>query len=102
MLTLRSERDGDTHVLTLSGELDLVTAPEVERELRTVEAGDADAIVVDLSGLEFIDSTGIRLLIQTEQRSRWEPGRIALTRPPARVMRILAIAGIDALLPFAD
>jgi anti-sigma B factor antagonist len=102
VLTLHSERDGDTHVLTLSGELDLVTAPEVEKELRIVEAGDADVIVVDLSALEFVDSTGLRLLIQTEQRSRWEPGRIALRRPPERVMRIFTIAGIDALLPFVD
>lgn len=102
MLTLRSERDGDTHVLTLSGELDLVSTPEVEKELRHVEAGDADAIVVDLSAVEFVDSTGLRLLIETEQRSRWEPGRIALRRPLARVMRIFTIAGIDALLPFVD
>jgi anti-anti-sigma factor len=101
-LTLRSERDGDTHVLTLTGELDLVTTPEVENELRIVEAGDADAIVIDLSALQFIDSTGLRLLIQTEQRTRWEPGRIALRRPPERVMRIFTIAGIDALLPFVD
>jgi anti-anti-sigma factor len=101
-LTLRSQRDGDTHVLTLSGELDLVTTPEVEKELRVVEAGDADAIVIDLSAVEFIDSTGLRLLIQTEQRSRWEPGRIALRRPPAVVMRIFTIAGIAELLPFVD
>ena len=101
-LTLRSERDGDAHVLTLSGELDLVTTPEVEKQLRIVEAGDADAIVIDLSDVEFIDSTGLRLLIQAEQRSRWEPGRIALKRPCERVMRVFTIAGIDELLPFVD
>jgi anti-sigma B factor antagonist len=102
LLTLRSRREGDAHVLTLSGELDLQTAPEVEKELRTVEAGDADAILIDLSAVEFVDSTGIRLLIQAEQRSRWEPGRIVFRRPPAKVMRVLTIAGIDELLPFED
>jgi anti-anti-sigma factor len=102
MLTVRSERDGDTHVIALAGELDLVSAAAVDRELRRVEATDADAILVDLSGLQFVDSTGIRLLIETQQRSRWDPGRLALKRPPARVLRVFAIAGIDELLPFVD
>lgn len=101
-MTLESQRDGDTHVLALNGELDLVTTPRVEKELRLVEASDADAIVIDLSGIEFVDSTGIRLLIEAQQRSRWEPGRLAVKRPPARVMRVLTIAGIDDLLPFVD
>jgi anti-anti-sigma factor len=101
-LTICSERDGDTHVIALAGELDLVSAPEVERELRRVEAGDADTIIVDLSGLKFVDSTGIRLLIETEQRSRWDAGRLALRRPPDLVFRVFTIAGIDELLPFVD
>jgi anti-sigma B factor antagonist len=102
LLRIASARDGDTHVVALAGELDLVSVPEVEKELRRVEASDADAIVVDLSGLEFIDSTGIRLLIQTEQRSRWDAGRLAVKRPPQRVFRVLTLAGVDQLLPFVD
>ena len=102
LLTLESAREGDTHVILLSGELDIMSSPEVDKELRRVEATDADAIVLDLSGLQFVDSTGLRLLIQAEQRSRWDAGRLSLKRPPGRVQRVFEIAGIDKLLPFDD
>jgi anti-anti-sigma factor len=102
LLRIRSARDGDTHVVALEGELDLVSTPEVEKELRRVEATDADAIVIDLSALEFVDSTGIRLLIEAQQRSRWDAGRLGVKRPPPQVLRVLTLAGIDQLLPFVD
>jgi stage II sporulation protein AA (anti-sigma F factor antagonist) len=101
-LTVRSERDGGTHTIALSGEMDLSNAGEVERELLYAEATDATAIVVDLSELSFMDSTGIRLLIAADARSRADSCRLVLTRPPAAVARVLCIAGVDELLPFRD
>ena len=101
-LTLRSEREGDVHTITLIGEMDLSNAGEVERELLHAEATDARAIVIDLAGLKFMDSTGIRLLICADARSRADSCRLSLTRPPAQVFRVLCIAGIDGLLPFKD
>lgn len=80
--------------------MDLSNAGEVERELLHAESTDARAIVIDLSGLTFMDSTGIRLLIAADARSRTDSGRLSLTRPPAQVLRVLCIAGIDELLPF--
>ncbi|MEA2194497.1 MAG: anti-sigma factor antagonist [Solirubrobacteraceae bacterium] len=82
--------------------MDLSNAGEVERELLNAEATDARTILVDLSGLGFMDSTGIRLLIAADARSRADGDRLRLTRPPAQVLRVLCIAGIDALLPFSD
>ncbi|MDP1848432.1 MAG: STAS domain-containing protein [Solirubrobacteraceae bacterium] len=99
---MRSQRDGDVHTLRLTGEMDLSNAGEVERELLHAEATDAAAIIIDLSGLMFIDSTGIRLLISADARSRADSSRLSLTRPPAQVRRVLCIAGIDELLPFRD
>ena len=99
-LTLRSQREGDVHTITLTGEMDLSNAAEVERELQQAEATDVGTIVIDLSGLEFMDSTGIRLLIAADARSRADSCRLMLTRPPAQVFRVLCIAGIDELLPF--
>lgn len=101
-LTVRSHREGGVHTIALRGEMDLANAAAVERELLHAEQSDADAIVVDLCGLQFMDSTGIRLLIAADARSRADSGRLRLTRPPARVFRVLCIAGIDELLPFAD
>lgn len=101
-LTLRSHREGGVHTIALTGEMDLSNAGEVERELLHAEDTDAHTIVIDLGGLQFMDSTGIRLLISADTRSRADSCRLRLTRPPAKVFRVLCIAGIDELLPFAD
>ena len=101
-LTVRSNRDGDAHTISLTGEMDLSNAGEVERELLHAEATDAATIVIDLGGLTFMDSTGIRLLIAADNRSRADSCRLRLTRPPAPVLRVLCIAGVDTLLPFDD
>ena len=101
-LTLRSRREGAVHTIALTGEMDLSNAADVERALLHAEATDAATILLDLSGLQFMDSTGIRLLICADARSRADSDRLRLTRPPAQVFRVLCIAGIDELLPFAD
>ncbi|MDQ3722173.1 MAG: STAS domain-containing protein [Actinomycetota bacterium] len=100
--TVRSQRAGEVHTIALTGEMDLSNAGEVERELLQAEATSARTIRLDLSGLQFMDSTGIRLLIAADARSRANSGRLRLTRPPAPVLRVLCIAGIDELLPFDD
>ena len=88
------------HVIELSGELDLDGAPQLEEELRSAESGDATAIVVDLSGLEFIDSTGIRLLVLAAERL--PEGRLSLLRGPAQVHRVFELTDLADRLPFAD
>lgn len=101
-LAVRSVRDGDVHTIALAGEMDLANAADVELELIRAEATNATQIVIDLSELAFMDSTGIRLLITAHARSRTDGHRLVLIRPPARVLRVLTIAGVDGLLPFAD
>ncbi|MGH2942916.1 MAG: STAS domain-containing protein [Solirubrobacteraceae bacterium] len=101
--SMRSERDGDVHRIRLFGELDLSNAGDVERELERVEATDARSIVVDLSGLTFMDSTGVRLLVTAHARSREEDeSRLTLVRGPVAVQRVLQLSGVEALLPFGD
>ena len=99
-LAVRSARAGQSHVIELIGELDLAGAPRLEEELRRVEASDAEAIVVDLSGLEFIDSTGIRLLVMASERA--PTGRFSLVRGPQQVHRVFEITDLAHRLPFVD
>lgn len=101
-LTVRSERDGEIHTICLIGELDLATAGDVDAELERVEATDASAIVLDLSALTFIDSTGVRLLVNAHARSRADSSRLQLLRGGAAVQRVLQLSGVEPLLPFAD
>jgi anti-anti-sigma factor len=99
---MSSQRDGDTHTIRLFGELDLATVDAVQHELERVEGTDAPAIVVDLSGLAFMDSTGVRLLVGAHARSRTHADRLTLLRGSAAVQHVLAVAGLDDQLPFAD
>jgi anti-anti-sigma factor len=99
-LALRSQRAGDVHVIELVGELDLDGAPRLEEELRRVEASDVESIVVDLGQLEFIDSTGIRLLVMACDRSA--EGRFSLLRGPQQVHRVFEITDLADRLPFRD
>jgi anti-sigma B factor antagonist len=99
-LAMRSQREGVVHEIGLAGEMDLANAADVERELLRVEATDACVIVLDLSGLTFMDSTGIRLLICADARAQADANRLVLGRPPEHVMRVLRIAGVADRLPF--
>jgi anti-anti-sigma factor len=101
-LAMTSRRDGDEHVLRLEGELDIARGADVEREIVRIEQTDVKRIVVDLSGLTFIDSTGVRILLQAEARSRADSCRLTLLRPPASVGRVFVVCGVDSLLPFSD
>jgi anti-anti-sigma factor len=101
-LTLRSVREGDDHCVALFGELDIASADALEAEVRRVEATDAKRIVVDLSALEFMDSTGIRVLLALDARSRSDGNRLGLLRGPPAVHQVLQITQTDTLLPFLD
>ncbi len=97
-----SERQGDVHTIALVGELDLATTDAVQYELLEVEASDALSIVIDLAGLTFMDSTGLRLLIAAHARSRADRHRLVLLRGPRSIQRVLELCGVERLLPFAD
>lgn len=100
-LTLESHRDGDSHVLELRGELDIAGCPALESELERVEASDAATIVCDLSGLEFIDSSGIRQLVMAADRSS-SSDRLRIVPGGEQVQRVFAITDLESRLPFVD
>lgn len=78
VLSMSSARQGAVHTICLMGELDLATTDRADAELGRVEATDARTIVVDLSGLTFISSTGVQLLVDAELRSRDDSQRLTL------------------------
>jgi anti-sigma B factor antagonist len=101
-LVVTAERADDVHHIRLSGELDIGTVNRVEAELARAEAGDARSIVLDLSGLTFMDSTGVRLVLEAHARSRADSNRLRLRRGSAAVQRIFELSGVTETLPFGD
>jgi anti-anti-sigma factor len=89
-----------TETVTLKGELDFETAFEVEMRLeQAIEA--ADTVVVDLSGLDFIDSTGIRTLLEAMRTAEREGTKLELRPGKPEVQRIFEVSGLLDTLPFA-
>jgi anti-sigma B factor antagonist len=100
-LKLQIEQYGETRVIQLSGELDLANAGPVERELQSA-LSDGGRVVVDMSDLDFIDSTGIALLVNAAGEDDGD-GRIRFLRSRAPgVIRVLELTGVADRLPFAD
>jgi anti-anti-sigma factor len=92
------DRSDETTVVVLEGELDIATTPGAEEELRRVEMNGARVIVLDLRGLTFMDSTGLRLLVAADARARDAGRRLVVVRGPAPVHRVLEITGLDGKL----
>ncbi|HEX9377702.1 MAG TPA: STAS domain-containing protein [Actinomycetota bacterium] len=97
---VRSEDDGVT--LVLSGELDLSTAPTVERELAEAERDRPALITIDLRGVTFLDSTGLRVVLSADGRARKEDRRVEVIPGPPPVHRVFRIALLDRRITFVD
>lgn len=96
------DQEGRAH-LTLRGELDLATAPELE-ELVNERLDAGREVVVDLRGLEFMDSSGIRVLVAAHARAARTGGRLIVVRPRAgsAVSKIIEVSGLDGELTIVD
>jgi anti-sigma B factor antagonist len=96
---IEARRTDDVLILDLHGELDLATAPSVRDAVAHSADGQA-AILVDLQGLEFIDSTGVRLLLELNAQPVDPP--IAFANPSETVARLLALTGLRDMLRWRD
>jgi len=96
--------DDGVHVVSVRGELDLSTASELERPLEeAVSAGDS-AVLIDLTACEFIDSTGIAVIVRAWQRldrgaDGNGSGRVAICSGNDQVRRVLDVTGLDDSIP---
>jgi anti-sigma B factor antagonist len=93
----------DRVVLELHGELDLAGAPSLAREIERAESGSLSVLVLDLSGLEFLDSAGLRVILAAQERAVESNRAFAVTPGSAQVQRLLEIAGVsDHLLTIPE
>lgn len=92
-------RAGGVTVVALRGELDLVAVPPVRAALREVFVrGGADRVHLDLSRVEFIDSSGVGLLVWAYKQARVFQVGFALVTPTPDVSQVLRVLGLDRVL----
>jgi anti-anti-sigma factor len=91
-----------TAVVVVSGELDVASGPALEQELASAEASDAQLVILDLRDLDFIDSTGLSILIKAHQHAEASGRRFAVVRGRSQVQRLLGLTGLEERLTLVD
>ncbi len=86
--------------LTITGEIDLVTAAQLAEAAKPAERGGG-VLVLDLSAVSFIDSVGLRTLIELSQRAEGDGRRLEIRGLQPQVRRVMEITGLLELLPVA-
>lgn len=91
------ERLAGTAVVRVTGDLDVMTVPDFRLELHALLDGTAD-VAVDLSGVEFLDATGLGVLVGAHRRAGRHGVGFELRDPPRRIRRLLAVTRLDRVL----
>jgi anti-anti-sigma factor len=86
----------------LFGELDVVSAPQLERTLRAVLRQPHARVMLDLNGLRFVDSAGVSVLIKAKQRAEANGRTFVLRRPTEQLERVFALVGLADWLEIED
>jgi anti-anti-sigma factor len=90
---------GAVAVVRVTGEIDMVSRDAVERTVNRALDGDAEAVVVDLTGVTFFGSSGLQMLAEARQHARARAVPVRLVVSSRRVLRPLEITGMTAIFP---
>lgn len=96
---MSTREEGGRVVVVAIGEVDEFTAPQLDAELGRLTADGRTDLVVDLSRVDFLDATGVGVLAKTLVPVREAEGRLDLVVTADRVARVLALSGLDTLVP---
>lgn len=101
-LALSTREEGGRTVVSVNGEVDVYTAPKLREQLVSlVDAGRYD-IVVDMEAVEFLDSTGLGVLVGGLKRVRTHDGTLRLVCTQERILKIFRITGLTKVFPIHD
>ncbi len=96
---IAEKRIDDVSVVTVTGESDVATAPELRERLAAQEADRVLAIVVDLTGVSFIDSTALGVLVGAYRRQQDAGGYLRLVVTEPRILKVLEITDLSNVFP---
>jgi anti-sigma B factor antagonist len=102
LLEARAERVGSAVVIELNGEMDLATVGSAETALAEIDDVDVDTLGIDLKGLSFLDSSGLRFILAAAKRARDNGWTFFLVRGSTQVHRIFDVAGLDGEMTIVD
>jgi anti-sigma B factor antagonist len=94
--------DRDTHVVAVSGEVDLFTAPEFKQRVMAPIAAGVDRVIVDLTETTFVDSSSLGVLIGAHRRLKSRGGRLAVACDREAIVKTFRITGLDSVFSLVD
>lgn len=89
----------DWTIVNVYGELDVATSPELRELLIQLVSDGSSRLVIDLDGVDFLDSTGLGTIIGALKRARTHGGDLRLVCTQTRIMRMFEITGLDKAIP---
>jgi anti-sigma B factor antagonist len=98
-LDVSTREEAGRVVVVAIGEVDVFTAPLLDAELSRLTADGRTDLVVDLSRVDFLDSTGLSVLVKALKRVREAEGRLDVVVAADRVAKVFRITGLDSLIP---
>lgn len=101
-LSLDHRAEGDVTVLEVGGEVDVYTAPKLRERLVELVGEGHHRLVVDMTKVEFLDSTGLGVLVGGLKRVRAHDGSLALVCNQERILKIFRITGLTKVFPIHD
>lgn len=101
-LSLGSRTEGGWTVVDVKGEVDLFTAPKLREHVVGLVEEDERRIVVNLEDVEFMDSTGLGVLVGALKRLKEKDGQLALVCPQGSVLRVLTVTGLNKVFAIYD
>ena len=89
--------DGKAHVVAVSGEVDLFTAPEFKQRVTAPIAAGVDHVIVDLTATTFIDSSSLGALIGAHRRLKQRGGRLVIVCDGEAILKTFRVTGLDSV-----
>lgn len=98
-MEMREETAGDATILELTGRIDSVTSPRLTERLEALVAAGSRRLVIDLAGVDYISSAGLRSFMIGGRKAKQAGGGLELCRPSPSAHRVLDLARIGDLFP---
>jgi anti-anti-sigma factor len=101
-MEIQTQKEANATVVTITGRLDAVTAPEYEKKMNELIAGEAACFIVDFDKLDYISSAGLRVLLSTAKRLKTKGGQIRFANVRGTVKEVFDISGFGAIFQMND
>jgi len=98
-MNIIESKQGDITILKAEGKLDASSSPELDKRISSLVESGTKQIALDLAGLDYVSSAGLRVFLSAAKRLKQAHGKLALANLSAQVQQIFDIAGFESILP---